>query len=193
MPSEQNNKEAIRPIYSFFQGCLSQTPNKDERNRTTYSSDIWDMVNSKIEDLNKVTQRDFNLFKLKPKISSSTSHSEYLEIETIRVKLGGMISELHGRYFSDEPAPFSGMPSTIINQTQQQNQSVTVQMLLDVQSKIDQNLSKFEEGTKQKKFLQKVRSSLSSIKDAVGLISLLTNIAKEFGLSIDDLKNIFGS
>ena len=190
MPSEQNNKEAIRPIYSFFQGCLSQTPNKDERNRTTHSSDIWNMINSKIEDLNNVTRQDFSLFKINPKRSE---HSEFVEIETIRIKLGGLISELHGRYFFDEQAPFSGMPSTIINQTQQQNQSVTVQMLLDVQSIIDKNLPKFGEGTKEKKFLQKVKSSLSTIKDAVGLISLLTNIAKEFGLSIDDLKNIFSS
>ena len=189
MSSEQCIKENIRPIYSFFQGCLSQTPN-DERNRTTYSSDIWNMINIKIEDLNKVTQNDFNLFKLHPKVSGS-SCIEYLYIETIRAKLGGLISELHGRYFSDEPAPFSGMPSTIINQSQQQNQSLIVQMLLDVQSKIDQNLSKYEEGAKEKKFLQKVKSSLGSIKDAVGLISLLINVGKDCGLSIDDLKGIF--
>ena len=64
-------------------------------------------------------------------------------------------------------------------------------MILDVQSKIDDMLPKFETGTNKRSFLEKVKGSLSSIKDVVGLISLLLNRAKEYGLSVDDLKNLF--
>ena len=191
MQSEKINKDTIRPLYSELQGYLSNVPDASKTGGYYYDIEIIGQVNSAIDELNKITGNNYDRFKISIK-RSSNSDSQWIIIGTYQTKVAGLISRLHGEYFYDEQAPFSGMPSTIINQTQQQNQSVTVQMLLEVQSKIDQNLSKFEEGTKQKKFLQKVKESLSSIKDAVGLISLLTNIAKEFGLSIDDLKSIFG-
>lgn len=190
MTSEQNNKEKIRPIYAFFQGCLSQAPDNNKY-PVIQSASVWKLVNLKIDKLNTVSGEDYSDFKLVPYRSGKFT-TEYLATDTYRTTLGGLISELHGRYFSDEPAPFSGMPSNINIQTQQQTQSVHVQMLLEVNSKIEQKLPEFPEGTKERTFLQKVKSSLSSIKDTVGLIALLVNMAKECGLSIDELKSIFG-
>jgi hypothetical protein len=46
--------------------------------------------------------------------------------------LGGLIAFLHGKYFPDEPAPFTGIPSQEINVSQQQNQSITVKMVLEI-------------------------------------------------------------
>jgi hypothetical protein len=75
-----------------------------------------------------------------------------IAVSTYRQKLGGLISWLHGKYFTDEPPPFSGMPSTVIIQVQQQ--SVSVQMLLDIQTKIDEALTKAK-GEKEQGFLKK--------------------------------------
>ena len=189
MTSEQNNKGKIRPIYSFFQGCLSQAPDNNKY-PIIQSSSVWKLVNEKIDELNAVSGEDYGGFKLVPQ-RSDRYRGEFVATDTYRTTLGGLISELHGKYFPKEMPPFSGMPQTIISQSQQQNQVVHIQMLLEVNSKIEQKLSEFPEGTKERTFLQKVKGSLSSIKDTVGLIALLINMAKECGLSIDELKSIF--
>jgi len=109
---------------------------------------------------------------------------------TYRNKLGGLIARLHGEYFSDEPAPFSGMPNTVINQTQQQSQNFQVQMLLEMQSKIDEKIPELKEGTKEKSFLDKIKSSLPSIKNTTELVSLVLKTGKDFGLTVEQILNI---
>jgi hypothetical protein len=83
-----------------------------------------------------------------------------MEIASYRSTLGGLISRLHGEYFPDEPAPFSGIPSTVNIQTRQQSRSIRVQMLFDVRDKISEKLSEFDEVTKERTFLQKVKGSI---------------------------------
>ena len=187
------DKEKIRPIYSELQGYLSQAPVIKDSIFSITDADLWESVNQTIEELSRVSDENYDRFKIVSKTGGPEPEYEYqyVEKDTYRTKLGGLISRLHGKYFSNEPAPFSGMPSTVISQTQQQSQSVYVQMLLEVNSKIEQKLPKFAEGTKERTFLQKVKGSLSSIKNATGLITHLMNMAKECGLSVDDLKDLF--
>jgi len=64
-------------------------------------------------------------------------------------------------------------------------------MLLTIQSKIDEQLSKFPDGSPEKSFLQKVKSSLTGIKDVTQLVSQLINAAKSAGLSVEELAKIF--
>jgi len=75
--------------------------------------------------------------------------------------------------------------------SQQQAQSFYVQMLLDIQSKIDGNLKKYGEGSKERGFLKKVKDSLSSISNFTQLLGLIIKTAKEFGLTIDNVSEIF--
>ena len=103
--------------------------------------------------------------------------------------MNGFINTLHALYFSEEPQPVGGSPTTVISQTQYQVQSI--QMLLEFQSKIDKALQAVEEGSPQKKFLEKVKGSLSTIKNVTELFSLVLRLAKDFGLGLDDLASIF--
>ena len=57
---------------------------------------------------------------------SSQTLEAFVRVLDYRQKLGGLIARLHAEYFYDEPAPFAGMPSTIIQQTQ--SQSIDIQM-----------------------------------------------------------------
>ena len=95
------------------------------------------------------------------------------------------------KYFSDEPFPLGGSPDTIITLSQQQAQSFYVQMLLDIQSKIDDSLNNYEEGSKEKGFLKKVKDSLSSISNVTQLLTLILSTAKEFGLTVSDISKFF--
>jgi hypothetical protein len=83
--------------------------------------------------LNNVSNEDYNRFKLRK--------GGWTDSLTYRTKVSGLISRLHGQYFSDEVAPFSGMPSTVITQTQHQSQLLQVQMLPDFQDRITEKIN----------------------------------------------------
>ncbi|MBI2472734.1 MAG: hypothetical protein HYV59_16080 [Planctomycetes bacterium] len=178
------NKEELRPLYSELQGYLAQAPNSD---KAICDESIWKQYNDSVKLISKISREDFNRFLIL-NIEENVA-GKFIRPILYRQKLGGLISFLHGKYFNDEPTPFSAGPSTIISQ--QQNQSVHVQMLLEIQSKIDERIHSLPEGSKEKSFLQKFKNKLSSISNVTQFISQLIKMAKEFGLNIDDISKIF--
>jgi len=183
-------KENIRPIYSELQGYLSQTSKEKSISDAMYDAFIWDQFNTVIDELNSISGNNYDRFKINPKRASG-SGSPFVQVLTYRSMLGGLISRLHGEFFSDEPPPFSGMPTTIISQSQQQTQSFQIQMLLEIQSTIDEKIHKFEEGAKEKKFLERVKASLASIGNITQLVALLLKVGNEVGLTIEQVAKIF--
>jgi len=182
-------KGKLKPLYSELQGYLSQAPAlSDERNSYIYDESVWNQYNECINLLNQTSGKDYTRFCITPK--SSHGGSTFVLLTVYRQKLGGLITRLHAEYFVDELAPFSGSPSTIISQNQQQTQSFHVQMLLDIQSKIDEKIPNCVEGSKEKSFLQKFKKSLGSVSNAVQLLNLFIKLAKEFGLNIDNILQI---
>ena len=182
-------KEKIRPIYSELQGYLSQAPSEKTTSDATYDSSIWNQFNAAIDELNNISGNNYDRFKIHPETGGAGVAHVY--ILTYRSKLGGLISRLHGEFFSDEAAPFSGMPTTIISQNQQQTQSFQIQMLLEIQSKIDEKIPKFDEGSKEKRFLERVKGSLASIGNITQLVTLLLKVAQDIGLTIEQILDIF--
>jgi len=180
-------KTIIRPLYSELQGYLSQAPTASRPEEAIGDESFWQQYNEAVEQLSSATKRDYNRFKIDP---IGGEGRPFIRVNTYRQKVSGLISRLHGEYFSDEPAPFSGMPSTVITQTQ--HQAVSIQMLLDVQSKIDEKLSKSEKGSKEEGFLKKFKGILSSISNANELIRQCVKLANEFGLSVKDILALWG-
>jgi len=178
-------KEKIRPIYYELQGYLSQAPK--EKN-VIFENSVWEHYNTKIDELSSISGEDYSSYKVNP---IKWGDGLAVEILNYRTKLGGLIARLHGKFFPDESPPFSGMPSTIITQTQQQTQSFQIQMLLEIQSKIDEKTSQFNEGSKERRFLDKIKNSLSSVKDTSQLITLILKVGKEIGLTLGQILDIF--
>ena len=181
------NKEKIRPFYSELQGYLAQAPS-DEKNRYIHNAEFWEQYNSTIQELNSVTGKNYDNFKL---ASMRGSARQAIPVEMYRQKLGGLIARLHGEYFSDEVTPFAEMPSTVISQSQNQNQSLHVQLLLELNDLIHEKLGKVQDGTKEKTFLEKVKASLSSVKSISQLITLILTTSHELGITIEQLKSLF--
>jgi len=186
MTAEIKNK--LRPLYSEFQGYLSQAPTTSTPNDTTGDESLWLQYNEAVDLFSLEAAKDYSRFKIKP---NQLKYSKFIQISTYKQKVGGLISHLHGEYFSDEIPPFSGMPSTVITQTQQQ--SVSVQLVLDIQSKIDELLPKIEEGSKKQNFLKKFKSILSSISNVNDLIVKCMKLAHEFDLNVQDILSMWGS
>jgi len=184
------SKEEVRPIYSELQGYLAQAPNTgDKINTAIYDEGFWEQFHNTINQLNEVTGKDYNRYKIEPLRGQM---GLFIRTLTYCQKLGGLIARLHGEYFSDEVAPFAEMPSTIITQSQNQSQSLHVQLLLEVNDLIHKKLGTVQEGSKEKTFLEKIKASLSSVKDVSQLVSLLITTAQQVGITIEQLKTLFG-
>lgn len=173
-----------------LQGYLSQAPKPADR-MEIYEETFWNQFNNAITLLNEITGNNYSRFAIEPRFE--TGIAKFIELNAYRLKLGGLINNLYGQYFPDEAEPFSGKPSTIINQqqSQNQNQQVFVKILFDVRDKIDEKLPTLADGSPEKTFLQKLKDSLSSISSIAGLLNTLFTLANQYGVSIDKLSAIF--
>lgn len=98
--------------------------------------------------------------------------------------MSGLILKLYGQFFYEERNPLDGTPSTVINSSQSQSQKVDIQLLLDVGSKIENNL-KSEKDPVEKNFLQKMKDNLQTVSNYADLIKLTTKTAANVGLALD--------
>lgn len=182
-------KEKIRPIYTELQGYLSQAPKKESGH--IFESELWEQVNGAIDELNEISKSDYSKFKLQSKsISWNRNMRVVVDASDFRLKLNGLINRIYGKYFSDENPPFSGIPGTNIQMSQNQHQSMQIQILLEIQSVIDRKLNEVTD-PKEKSFLEKIKSSLSSIKNVSELIKLILTTGSSMGLTIDQILNLF--
>jgi len=182
--------DEVKYLYAKFMGYLSQTPTapQDKPYLVLDDDSIWNQYNHSVKKLSEITGKDYGEFVIE---SLGSQTGKFIRINTYRHKLGGLISRLHAEFFPELPEPFSGQPSVVITQNKQQSQSVFIQMLLDVQSKIDEKLPTFKEGSKEKGFLEKLKSTLSNVTNIFGLITQVLSLAKEYGISIDRLLELF--
>ena len=179
-------KDEIKSLYAEFMGFLSQIPSQTVPNESLYDESLWTQYNDSVNRLTKLSGNDYTAFVIRPEKDYSPP---CISLITLRSKLGGLISKIHAEYFPELPEPFSGKPSVVITQTQQQNQSLII--LLEVQSKIDEKLSKYEEGSKEHGFLKKLKSSLPTILNVTQLITTIGQIASECGVTPKTIADIF--
>ena len=178
------NKDNLRPLYSELQGLLSQAPKAEWLGKVEHLKVpklILDHYNECVNNLINFTQDDhYARFFVEDDIPS-----------IYRTKLSGLILRLYGKYFSDEQAPFSGTPSTVISQSQQQSQMFQVELQQQVKNKIDEQLRKLEPEDTKRGFLEKVKGFLKSVRSGPELITLILETATEYGVTLDALKGLF--
>lgn len=186
---EENHvrKENIRPIYSELQGYLKVAPTQSKDAYFILEASVWTQYNETVSLLSKISGNDYGRFIIEPEDFDTVLR---VPISEYRQKLSGLISRLHTEYFADESSPFSEGPNTIITLSQQQNQSMHLQ-ILEFQNIIDKKIPNYEDGTKEKSFLQKLKSSINSISNITQLLQTIHKMAKEFGLNLDDVSRIF--
>jgi len=182
-------KKKIRPMYEELKGYLSQIPLPKDSDSFISNSVIFDQFNKTIDELNTCSGKNYDKFRIFPCYEEANYRT--FSLIDYRQKLGGLILRLHAEYFPDEPKPFGGSPSMVINQNQQQNQNVNLQMLLKVQGLIDKKLLREKEHSTKRKFLQKIKKSLPDVKDVIELIRLILPAANDIGLKITEIAEIF--
>src|SRR3954470_3565716 len=111
-------KRKIRPLYNALQGYLKEAPNSYDANEELRDTTQWEYINNTIDRLNTTTNKNYDDFKI------SLNQYGQVRLSSFKGKLGGLINYLHAEYFNDEPAPLSGNPSMVINQSQNQSASI---------------------------------------------------------------------
>ena len=177
--------ERTRPLYSEFQGYLSQAPASGYFPSPVFES-LRKSLEETIDELNIATGKDYNRFKL--------LNTESREVSVYRSKISGLISRLYGTYFSFESPPLSGHPQTIINQhqiqKQNQSQASIIGVILDVRDKIDEKLITVED-PQERSFLEKIRDGLREVHNVLELIQLIVTAAKATNLTLDKITSFF--
>ena len=177
----------IKSLYAEFMGYLSQTPLEKDKS-AIYQEQIWEQYNKAVKHLSEITGKDYSGFFIK---IEQGNIGNFIRTNVFRTLLGGLISKLHAEYFDTLPEPFSGKQSIVINQSQQQNQQVLFQLILDVQSKIDEKLPTLKEGSKEKTFFRKLKGTLSATTGIIDLLAKVLILAKDCGISTDQLSKLF--
>jgi hypothetical protein len=145
------DKEKIKPLYKEFVGYLSYAPIPQSSHDYFLGQSLWEDYNKAVDLLIDISgEKDYGRFRIVALTDNPfvTSRRPFVYVNTYREKIAGLVSRLHGQYFADEPFPLSKGPNTLITQSQQQSQSIH----LDILSKIDESFSKYPEGSPEKNF-----------------------------------------
>ncbi len=186
----------IRPIYEELLGCLSEAPSGSDGPVIT-NSGVWEPYHATIDELNRITRNDYKKYR----VNIRSGHDEggfwqQVDVCEYRSKISSLISRLHGQYFPTDTSPLSSSPGMIINQVQQQSQTIYVQIAMELAEQLGRKERDFKEGSKERGFIDRAKGYLKSATTGVTsmahLITALLKMAKECGLSIEDVQGIFG-
>ncbi len=187
---EEEKEKKIKVIYSELRAYLAQAPIEKDGFNELDDDSIWEHYNGTVNLLSETSGNDYSRHCIEPSVRDST-HNPYVTIDTYRQRLSGLISSLREEYFSDEPDPLDGAPSTVITQSQHQGQSVHIQMIVDITDIINEKIGKYEDGSNEKSFLQKLKDSLSSVSNVKQLLQTIFELAKKYGLDMNEAFEIF--
>jgi len=105
-------------------------------------------------------------------------------------KLEALIGRIKGTYNLDTNPQSTSGPTFIQNQSQTQTQHQTT--ILALQERVITEIENYAKGTKERSFLESLKSTLPSLSSTMGIFSAILSIAKDTELDIDVLKNILG-
>lgn len=187
------NKTKVRPILAELKGYLSVAPNPEKSSRI-YDAQIWNQYNSTIDELNSLTENNYDKFRLRPQSEEmNRSYSTIVKVQDYVGKLSGLINRIQAEYFSDEQIS-SGTPNTVINanQTQFQNQEQKQSMIVDIAMYIAEKKAEHKEGSPERDFLNKFGEAIKGTNGITDIIKNIISIGVSCGLTLASLGKIFG-
>ncbi len=184
-----DKKAEVRPDYTTLQGYLSQIQKKEGSLGLRFdevASEYQTQLKKIIDRLSAVTGNDYSEFEVPMHRAGGNGMNVYqkIDMEVYAIKMSGLILRLYGQFFYEERNPLDGTPSTVINSNQSQSQQVDIKLLLDVSSKIDENLRRTEDPA-EKSFLTQMKEGLNTVSGYADLIKLATTTASGVGLALD--------
>lgn len=180
---KENTKE-IKGVYEELKGVISSIENKDswfdDNGFSAHANQIISRVTSLCPEITNVDS-----YKIQP--GHIPNRGNIIEPIPTKAKLKSLIGRLNGLYELEVSAVNTG--HTFI-QTQQQQ--MNIELLLDIRGQIEKHLQDYSKDQPERKFLEEIKSKLSTVKSAIDVLRLILATAKEYGVSLVVLLKIFG-
>jgi hypothetical protein len=175
----------IKPLYEELKGMRDAIPTGTSVYDNGISTKYHQTLAAVSELIGDLQTDDYKL-SLDHAIYPGMKEGSRVLLDQYRINLNAIIGNLKGRFDFDSNQNHTG--HTFI-----QNQSVSIELVLNLQEKIINLEKKYDEGTPEKTFLQKLKGSLSSIKDATDIIKIVLVEAQKAGITLDKLASMFAS
>lgn len=137
--------------------------------------------------MSELGNKGYEKFRINPK---SGQFGLCIDLSSYRGSLGGLIAKLHADYFSNELAPFSTMPNTVITTTQNQNQSVKIEIAVEMTELITDKIKQYKEGSIERRFLDRIKQGVKEGKSIVDLVGLILRTGAELGLTVSAMAQL---
>lgn len=118
---------------------------------------------------------------------SQTRKEEYVSIDQAIIRISSLKGRIGGVFGIKDK---SSEPNVSINNTQSQSQSMF--LAVEWSALVTKQLDNYKVGTKESKFLNKVKEYLPSIKDGFDLIKKILEFASTVGLSVHEISRVLG-
>jgi hypothetical protein len=191
---DENTLNKLRPIFMALKGLRSDAPDGTGIYRMGNGRHIAENFNDLIDELITI-DNTANYKKYTVDITvDSYDGSKYMDKVQYKSNISALLMTLHGKYFYEtESEPFSGAPSNITYQTQNQtqSQSIDVTVLLNLQEYLNTKLSDNSYNKEEKSFIETVKTKLTSVKKFGDLINLIFLTAQTYGITIERMIQIF--
>ncbi len=183
-----DNKKLIYGAYEELKGVLGSIP----EDRTWFDDDGFSpQVNRIIERIKTLGTEINDIDSYMITANYIQDRGNTIDVIPTRSKLNGLIGRIKGMYDFDNGIKQSGAGHTFIQQ-QSQNQEQYQITILDLHERIISEIQKYPEGTKERGFLDKLKKSLPSLSNTMGILSSILSIAVDSGLNIEDIKKLLG-
>ena len=186
MIDEEKNKKEIIGVYEELRGVLAAIEGKtswfDDDGFTTHANLIIERVRFVCPEI-----QDIDSYKIQAEYINN--RGEIVKPIPVKAKLNSLIGRLKGLYGLEVPAKND---STTFIQNQSQNQSQSLSVVLELQEKIISEIPKHAEGTKERNFLEKLKSALPTIKSIADILSLTLKIGADSGLDTTTIHKLPG-
>jgi hypothetical protein len=181
-----DTKKQILGIYEELKGISSSMPTGtwfDDEGFAIHTNGVIDRLHTLCPEIN-----DLNSYKIKT--SYIQGRGETVDTVPTKVKLDGLVGRIRGSYdFDQQSTPINGH-TFIQQQSQSQEQHQTI--ILELQERIIAEIKNHNEGTKERSFLEKLKSSLPTLSNTLTIISTILSIANDTGLSVNEVRKILG-
>jgi len=137
-----------------------------------------------IKKLSEITGEDFSRFL--PKMDDYDSNDPITGALDLKTSVNSLIASLRANYLNDRPAHYEQSASA----STEVNVNVTVSVVVDILNILNEKEKEFEEGTKERTFIEKLKSGLKGVKDTASILSTIAQTANQVGLTTAELMKI---
>ena len=178
-------KKEIISVYEELRGILGSIEGAsswfDDEGFSQRANDVISRVGTLCPEIENI-----NSYKIK--LEYSASRGGIIHTVPTRANLSSLLGRIKGFYGLIE----SSMPTTGHTFIQNQSQSQSQSLVLEWQEKIIGELPKYAEGTKERGFLEKLKSALLTVKSATDILSSVLKIGEDLGLNPATIHKLLG-